>query len=297
MKKIPAQARSVRAVIDSTHTFEGAGFPVTRPFPTETLMDFDPFLLLDEMGPMKLAAGQDTGAPDHPHRGFETVTYLLEGEMEHRDSQGNIGHLKPGDVQWMTAGAGVIHSELTPTEFTKKGGTLHGVQLWVNLASKDKMTKPRYQDIAATRIPVVNRSDGLVEVKVIAGESLGAKAVIETHTPIIYLDLTIQPGGRITQPIPVGFNTFAYIIAGEGQFGEEHQVGIASQMVLFESNVTEIVITNPASSTQPLNLLLIGGKPLGEKVTRYGPFVMNSESEIHQAIADYRTGKFGNINI
>ncbi len=297
MKKTPAQARSVRAVIDSTHTFEGAGFPVTRPFPTEELMDFDPFLLLDEMGPMKLAAGEDTGAPEHPHRGFETVTYLFEGEMEHRDSQGNVGRLKPGDVQWMTAGAGVIHSELTPTEFTKAGGTLHGVQLWVNLPSKDKMTKPRYQDIAASKMPIVTSSDGLVQVKIIAGESLGAKAVIETHTPIIYLHVTIQPGGNITQLIPTGFNTFAYIIDGEGHFGTEEQVGTDSQMVLFESNLDEVLISNASTSKKPLDLLLIGGKPLGEKVTRYGPFVMNTESEIHQAIADYRTGKFGNINI
>lgn len=295
MKTTPA--RSVQAVIDSTHTFEGAGFPVTRPFPTETLMDFDPFLLLDEMGPMKLAAGEDTGAPDHPHRGFETVTYLFEGQMEHRDSQGNIGRLKPGDVQWMTAGAGVIHSELTPTEFTKNGGTLHGVQLWVNLPGKDKMTNPRYQDIATAKMPIVTSSDDLVQVKVIAGESLGAKAVIETHTPIIYLHVTIQPGGSITQPIPTGFNTFAYIIDGEGQFGSEQIIATDSQMIMFESNIDEVTISNPVSNTKPLNLLLIGGKPLGEKVTRYGPFVMNTESEIHQAIADYRTGKFGNINL
>ncbi len=296
MKTTPAQARSVRAVIDSTHTFEGAGFPVTRPFPTEQLMDFDPFLLLDEMGPMKLAAGEDTGAPDHPHRGFETVTYLFEGEMEHRDSQGNVGRLKPGDVQWMTAGAGVIHSELTPTEFIKSGGTLHGVQLWVNLPSTAKMTKPRYQDIASTKMPVVTSKDGKVLVKVIAGESLDAKAVIETHTPIIYLHITIQPGGNIKQSIPSGFNTFAYIIDGQGQFGTEQQVGTDSQMVMFESNISEVLISNPANSTKALNLLLIGGKPLGEQVARYGPFVMNTESEIHQAIADYRTGKFGTIN-
>lgn len=292
----PESKRSIRAIIDSTHTFEGAGFPVTRPFPTQRLMDFDPFLLLDEMGPMQLAPGEDTGAPDHPHRGFETVTYLFSGEMEHKDSEGNVGRLKAGDVQWMTAGSGVIHSELTPPSFVESGGTLHGVQLWVNLPSNAKMTKPRYQDIAAAKMPMAQSENGLVQVKVIAGESLGVKAVIDTHTPIMYLHVTIQPGGEFEQAIPEGFNAFAYIIDGEGLMGVEQAPVKDSQMVMLEPESRTITMSNPTTSAKELNLLLIGGKPLGEKVVRYGPFVMNSEAEINQAISDYRSGRFGTIN-
>lgn len=291
------EKRSIRAVIDSTHTFEGAGFPVTRPFPTQQLMDFDPFLLLDEMGPMQLAAGENTGAPDHPHRGFETVTYLFSGEMEHKDSQGNIGKLKAGDVQWMTAGAGVIHSELTPESFNQSGGTLHGVQLWVNLPSSDKMMQPRYQDIAAHQMPIAISKDGLVQVKVLAGRSLGVHAVIETRIPIMYLHITIQPGGTITQDIPDEFNTFAYIVAGSGTMGVEQTTVQDSQMVMLEPECKEITISNPIQNKEVFNLLLIGGKPIGEKVVRYGPFVMNSEAEINQAISDYRRGQFGTINV
>ncbi len=289
--------RSIRAIIDSTHTFEGAGFPVTRPFPTEQLMDFDPFLLLDEMGPMQLAAGENTGAPDHPHRGFETVTYLFSGEMEHKDSQGNIGKLKAGDVQWMTAGAGVIHSELTPESFNQSGGTLHGVQLWVNLPSTDKMMNPRYQDIAASRMQVAVSKDGLVQVKVVAGQSLGVQSMIETRIPIMYLHITLQPAGSITQEIPDGFNTFAYIVEGSGTMGEEHATVRDSQMAMLEPDCKQITISNPVQNKEALNLLLIGGKPIGEKVVRYGPFVMNSEAEINQAISDYRRGQFGTINV
>lgn len=292
----PESKRSIRAIIDSTHTFEGAGFPVTRPFPTQRLMDFDPFLLLDEMGPMQLAPGEDTGAPDHPHRGFETVTYLFSGEMEHKDSEGNVGRLQAGDVQWMTAGSGVIHSELTPANFIQSGGTLHGVQLWVNLPSSRKMTKPRYQDIAANQMPIARSTDNLVQVKVIAGEAMQVKAVIDTNTPIMYLHVTIQPGGTLEQTIPEGFNTFAYIIDGEGRMGREQAEVKDSQMVMLEPESKTILMSNPAENKKALNFLLIGGKPLGEKVVRYGPFVMNSEAEINQAISDYRSGKFGTIN-
>src|ERR687885_91408 len=181
------KGRTVAAVVDAVETFEGEGFLVRRPFPRPGFSFFDPFLLLDEMGPMDLEPGEAKGAPDHPHRGFETVTYMLSGRMEHKDSQGNAGRLGPGDVQWMTAGAGVIHSEMPEREFARTGGRLHGLQLWVNLPRRDKMIKPRYQEIPAQRIPNAQTDDGLVSVKIIAGEALGAKAAIETQTPIMYL--------------------------------------------------------------------------------------------------------------
>ena len=194
--------RTVAGIVSSIETLEGAGFLVRRPFPKASFSEFDPFLLLDEMGPMTLAPGQAKGAPDHPHRGFETVTYVLSGEMEHKDSQGHAGKLSAGDMQWMTAGAGVVHSEMPSAEFQREGGRLHGFQLWVNLPRRSKMIQPRYQEIPAASIPVARTEDGLVKVRVIAGESLGARAAVETVTPIIYLHFTIQPGGRVAQTVP-----------------------------------------------------------------------------------------------
>jgi redox-sensitive bicupin YhaK (pirin superfamily) len=167
--------RTVSGVVTSIETLEGGGFLVRRPFPKPAFSDFDPFLLLDEMGPMDVAPGEAKGAPDHPHRGFETVTYLLSGEMEHRDSHDHAGRLTPGDVQWMTAGSGVIHSEMPSREFQRRGGRMHGFQLWVNLPQREKMMNPRYQEIANAQIPTATSADGLVSVKVIAGEAMGAK--------------------------------------------------------------------------------------------------------------------------
>src|SRR5581483_976618 len=227
------KSRSVLRVVNSAKTIEGEGFVVHRSFPTHFLSDFDPFMLLDEMGPMDLAPGEAKGAPDHPHRGFETVTYLLDGRFEHKDSHGHSGKLEPGDVQWMTAGAGVIHSEMPEKEFAKTGGRLHGFQLWVNLPKKDKMAKPRYQDIKSDRIPVVKSDDGRVQAKVIAGEAFGKHAVIDTRTPITYLHFTLQPGGKVVRPVPQNHNAFAYVVGGKGLFGADEKPAQREQVVLF----------------------------------------------------------------
>ena len=288
--------RTVAGIVNSIETLEGAGFLVRRPFPKAAVSEFDPFLLLDEMGPMTLAPGAAKGAPDHPHRGFETVTYLLSGEMEHKDSQGHAGKLRAGDVQWMTAGAGVIHSELPSAGFQRTGGTLHGFQLWVNLPSHNKMMKPRYQEIPAASIPTAQTEDGLVTVRVLAGESLGARAVVETVTPIMYLHFTLRPGGRVMQTVPPEYNAFAYIVDGEGTFGADGERGTDGQMVMFAADGDEVLIANPAGAGAPLEVLLIAGVPLDEPVARYGPFVMNTEAEIRQAIEDYRSGRMGAIN-
>ena len=288
--------RSVERIVQSMETLEGEGFLVHRPFPTAALSDFDPFLLLDEMGPKDLAPGEAKGAPDHPHRGFETVTYMLDGRMEHKDSHGNAGRLTPGDVQWMTAGAGVIHSEMPERDFARTGGRLHGFQLWVNLPRRDKLTRPRYQEIPAAQIPTAQTEDGRVTVKVIAGQSLGVRAVIETRTPIIYLHFTLQPGGRIAQPVPAEYNGFAYVVAGAGRFGADGEQATRGQMVMFARDGDDVVIENAADAASPLSVLLIAGVPLGEPVARYGPFVMNTKEEIYQAFADYRSGRMGEIN-
>jgi redox-sensitive bicupin YhaK (pirin superfamily) len=289
------RARTVAGIVNSIETLEGGGFLVRRPFPKASFSKFDPFLLLDEMGPMELGAGQAKGAPDHPHRGFETVTYLLSGDMEHKDSRGHAGRLRPGDVQWMTAGAGVIHSEMPTPEFARSGGRMHGFQLWVNLPKRDKMMKPRYQEIPSAEIPKATSPDGLVAVSVIAGEAMGKKAVIETRTPIIYLHYRIKPGGVATQQLPDAYNAFAYIVEGEGLFGSESERAEDGQMVLFARDGDEMLIENPVDAEARLEVLLIAGVPLNEPISRYGPFVMNTQAEIRQAIEDYRLGRMGAI--
>jgi redox-sensitive bicupin YhaK (pirin superfamily) len=288
--------RTVAGVVNSIETLEGGGFLVRRPFPKASFSEFDPFLLLDEMGPMEVAPGEAKGAPDHPHRGFETVTYLLAGDMEHKDSRGHAGRLRPGDVQWMTAGAGVIHAEMPSREFARTGGRMHGFQLWVNLPKRDKMMNPRYQEIPNSQIPKATSADGLVRVSVIAGEAMGAKAVIETRTPIVYLHYRIEPGGAATQQVPEAYNAFAYVVEGEGLFGAEGERAGDGQMVLFAPDGDEVRVENPADAKATLEVLLIAGVPLNEPVARYGPFVMNTEGEIRQAIEDYRLGRMGAID-
>ena len=292
----PNSLRSVRHVISSQRTREGGGFIVHRPFPTQMLMDFDPFLLLDEMGPVDYAPGEALGAPDHPHRGFETVTYVLAGKMQHKDSHGHAGSLGPGDVQWMTAGAGVVHSEMPEAEFAKQGGHMHGFQIWVNLPRKDKLMKPRYQELPDAGIPVAESADKKVKVKIVAGESLGKSAAIDTRTPIAFLHLTLQPGGSLDQALPEDYNAFAYVISGSGEFGAEGHKAVAHQMVIFGNDGTGVRIANAEKSTEALQLLLLAGVPLNEPVVRYGPFVMNTEEEIHQAIRDYQAGRMGEID-
>jgi quercetin 2,3-dioxygenase len=288
--------RTVAGIVNSIETLEGGGFLVRRPFPKTSFSEFDPFLLLDEMGPMEVAPGEAKGAPDHPHRGFETVTYLLAGDMEHKDSRGHAGRLRPGDVQWMTAGSGVIHAEMPAREFARAGGRMHGFQLWVNLPKRDKMTKPRYQEIPNSKIPKATSADGLVRVSVIAGEAMGEKAVIETRTPIIYLHYRIEPGGAATQQVPRAYNAFAYIVEAEGLFGAAGERAGDGQMVMFAQDGDEVRVENPADAKATLEVLLIAGVPLNEPVARYGPFVMNTQAEIRQAIEDYQQGRMGAIN-
>ncbi|WP_028222213.1 pirin family protein [Paraburkholderia oxyphila] len=287
--------RSIAHVFPAVRTTEGGGFIVHRPFPTRQLMDFDPFLLLDEMGPVDYAPGAAMGAPDHPHRGFETVTYALEGRFGHKDSAGHSGTLGPGDVQWMTAGAGVVHSEMPDPEFARTGGRVHGLQLWVNLPARDKMIAPRYQEISHTRIPQGHSADRKATVKVIAGESLGVKAAIETRTPILYLHFTLAPGARVEQTVAANWNVFAYGLSGTAQYGENDEAIAAQQMVAFAGDGDTVTISAPTDATEPVEVLLIGGVPLNEPVVRYGPFVMNTEQEIREAVLDYQAGRMGRI--
>ena len=288
MKNVLTKQRSVARVVPSMKTLEGGGVVIHRAFPIPAIDEIDPFLLLDHMGPLEMAPGEQTGFPEHPHRGFETVTYLLEGQMEHRDSFGHHGLLSPGDVQWMTAGSGLVHSEMPSAEFIRTGGRLEGFQLWVNLPRRDKMMEPRYQELVSAAIPVAQNADGGVRVRVIAGEALGKEARIETRIPIFYLHYTLQSGASVEVSAPEDFSTFAYVIKGESQFAKERQLAV------FANDGDSISLANP-SSGQPLEVLVIGGRPLGEPVARYGPFVMNTKSELAQAFEDYRNGRMGRI--
>lgn len=289
------KSRTALKVLSATKTLEGAGFPVNRPFPARGSADPDPFLLLDEMGPVELGPNQAKGAPDHPHRGFETVTYLVAGRMQHKDSQGHSGILRPGDVQWMTAGGGVVHSEMPEDEFFRTGGRMHGFQLWVNLPRRDKMMRPRYQEIPREKIPTAVSPDGKTTVRVIAGEAIGAKAVINTRTPIMFLHYTLAPGARVIEPAPPVYNVFAYVFGGSGTFGGNERSATAHQMVLFANDGESLSINSSPEGGDDLEVLVIGGVPLREPVARYGPFVMNTNEEIAQAIEDYQSGKMGQI--
>ncbi|HYH97590.1 pirin family protein [Hyalangium sp.] len=287
-------SRSVSHIITAHRQREGAGFIVRRPFPTHGLDMVDPFLMLDELGPIDYAPGEAVGAPDHPHRGFETVTYNVEGETEHEDSEGHQGYLGPGDVQWMTAGAGVVHSEMPSRRVQQKGGRVHGFQLWVNLPARDKMMKPRYQELPAARIPLVKTEDGKAQVRLIAGEALGAKAVIDTRTPILYQHWTLQPGTVIEQPVPAGYNACAYVFIGQALLGADARpVGEGQLALLGQGDMVRLECA--PSAKEPTQFLLLGGVPLGEPVARYGPFVMNTKEEIMQAVRDFQMGRMGQI--
>jgi len=289
MNTTATEYRTVSRVFTAPKAQDGDGVPLRRAFPGPALIDLDPFLLLDEMGPMDVAPGEARGFPPHPHRGFETVTYLLSGEIEHRDSWGNHGLLSPGDVQWMTAGSGLVHSEMPGETLVREGGRLHGFQLWVNLPRARKMAPPRYQDTPSDRIPVA-RQGGLT-AKVIAGEALGIKGVIDTKIPILYLHLTLGPGAIHVQEIPRTENAFAFVISGQVQMAE--QLAREAQVAIFKRDGVALPIRN--ASDRPASLLLVAGEPIGEPVARYGPFVMNTREEIQQAVEDFRQGRMGEL--
>lgn len=285
--------RTVNRVVPGAATLEGEGVLVHRPFPSRELSEFDPFLLVDEMGPTQVKPNTAKGFPDHPHRGFETITYMLAGRFEHRDSHGHAGKINPGDVQWMTAGAGLVHSEAPEEEFRRTGGEMHGFQIWINLPKKDKMIQPRYQEVPKAQIPEAESNDGRVKVRVIAGESLGKYAVIDTRIPVQYLHFTLQPGASIDQPVPKEANAFAYVFEGsaiiDGKRIDAHN------LAAFSRNGDSVHLEAAADSPTPVELILLSGVPIGEPVARYGPFVMNTKQEVVQAFEDFQAGRMGTI--
>jgi quercetin 2,3-dioxygenase len=283
--------REPARIVTAHRQREGAGFIVRRPFPTQGLDVVDPFLLLDEMGPVDYRPGEAVGAPDHPHRGFETITYMLEGQFEHEDSAGHKGVLRPGDVQWMTAGAGIVHSEMPSREIREKGGRVHGFQIWVNLPAKLKLTRPRYQEVAGAKIPQAASPDGHARVRVVAGEALGASAVIDTYIPIVYQDWTLDSGADVTVPLQSEEQAMAYVFQGSALLGNEGKEIKDGQLALLGAG-DAVRFRGAAGGGR---LLLLAGVPIKEPVARYGPFVMNTQEEIVQAVRDYQSGKMGEI--
>jgi len=275
---------TVTRLVTAQRAVEGDGFVVRRPFPTSGLSHVDPFLLFDHMGPVEFAPGEGTGTPWHPHRGFETVTYLLEGDLEHRDSMGNHGYLHSGDTQWMTAGSGVLHKEGPSAEAQRVGGRTHGLQLWVNLPASLKMTTPAYQDLRADENAVEHR-DGAT-VRVIAGDLFGLTGQGSTHTPISYAHVTIAHGASVATALPAGHNVLAYALTGGFRIGDTR----VDEGVLAIVEGDELTITGVAATSE---VIVLTGRPIGEPVARYGPFVMNTTDEIRQAFVDFDQGRFG----
>jgi redox-sensitive bicupin YhaK (pirin superfamily) len=288
--------RPVEQVGNAVHSFEGAGFPVRRPFPGALdQARTDPFLMMDQMGPVVYAPGKALGAPDHPHRGFETVTYLLDGEMEHRDSYGGGGVIRGGDTQWMTAGAGLVHSEMPTEKMMRDGGLLHGVQIWVNLPKRDKRAEPRYQDITGDQLTLFRNDDGTAIVRLIAGDLAGQHGPGNTHTPIVLAHATLEPGAQVALDWPKEFNAVVYVLSGAGRVGGTDGRALSSGQVAALGAGDVLVLDVHADQTEPFEVLLLGGQPIREPVVSYGPFVMNDKAEIIEAIDDFQAGKMGSI--
>ncbi len=285
-KSSPAmESRHPVAVLRGLPASDGAGVKLTRVIGQPKLPDLDPFLMLDEFGSDK-GADYIGGFPDHPHRGFETVTYMLAGRMRHGDNQGNVGLLRPGSVQWMTAGRGIIHSEMPEQE----DGLMQGFQLWVNLPAKDKMCKPRYQDIDPEKIPVVERADG-IRVKVLAGSFDGVTGPVSAvATEPLYLDISLPAGAALDVAVPAQHNAFAYPFEGTARIGASVDAKVIARGEIAVLSLGAGV--HLAAENGPARLILVAGRPLREPVAKYGPFVMNTPDEIRQAIADYQAGRF-----
>jgi len=290
--------RGVAQVVTAQRQLEGEGFVVRRSFPSVRLALADPFVLLDHMGAVEYAPGEAKGTPWHPHRGFETVTYMIDGAFEHQDTTGGGGLITDGATQWMTAGAGIQHIEKPPERLVVTGGLFHGLQLWVNLPAAKKWTPPRYQDIEAAEVVLLSNDDGSSIVRIIAGDLAGHQGPGSTQTPITYLHATVAPGARLAMPWPRDFNALVYALAGSGSVGPEQRPLDEGQLAVFgpgDAITMRAAEKQPSASPAGWELLVLGGRPIREPIARYGPFVMNTREELAQAVQDYQAGKMGVI--
>jgi quercetin 2,3-dioxygenase len=293
-----AAPRPVKSVTLGPKGFEGEGFPVRRAFAMADLADLDPFVMMDQMGEVDYAPGEPKGTPWHPHRGFETVTYLIDGSFEHNDSNGGGGLISDGDTQWMTAGGGILHIEKPPEALVASGGRFHGVQLWVNLPAAQKFVAPRYQDLRGTGVTMLASPDAGSLVRIIAGDVAGHRGPGSTYTPMTMVHATVAPGATLTLPWRPDFNALAYVLAGTGSFGAERVGARTGQLAVFGAGES---ITVGASAQQEqrhgtgLEVLLLGGLPIREPIAWAGPFVMNTKAEVVAAFEDYQAGRLGSI--
>jgi redox-sensitive bicupin YhaK (pirin superfamily) len=288
----------VASVTTAPSGLEGEGFPVRRAFAGLSLRDLDPFVHMDQMGEVDYAPGEPKGTPWHPHRGFETVTYMIDGTFAHQDSQGGGGLITDGATQWMTAGGGgILHIETPPEELVVSGGVFHGIQLWVNLPARDKMIPPAYQGLEARDVVLLSSADGGALVRIIAGDIDGHRGPGSTHTPMALMHLSVSPGALVELPWNPGFNALAYVLAGSGRVGSEGRPVHLGQLVSFGRGDHVAIRADDAqdSRTDFLELLVLGGQPIGEPVEHYGPFVMNTRDEIVQALEDFEAGRLGTV--
>jgi redox-sensitive bicupin YhaK (pirin superfamily) len=294
----PVRVRPVQVVIPARHAVEGAGFEVWRPFPGGVDAHVaDPFFLLDQLGPVDYAPNEPVGAPWHPHRGFETVTYVMDGVIAHHDSNGGGGVIGEGDTQWMTAGAGILHDEVPTEAYKLSGGRSHGVQLWVNLPASLKMAPPRYQAITRHDLVLLTSSDGGALVRLIAGDLDGHEGPGSTHTPIAYAHASLEPGARLDVPWNPVFSAMAYVLTGHGYAGDERRPVAAHELVVFGpgDRLGVEAAPNQTEDEPRLEVLLLGGLPIREPIAHYGPFLMNTRAEIRTAIEDFNAGRMGRI--
>ncbi|TSB19890.1 pirin family protein [Streptomyces benahoarensis] len=295
----PAEARPrpVLAVATAPSGFEGEGFPVRRAFAGIDYKHLDPFIMMDQMGEVEYQPGEPKGTPWHPHRGFETVTYLIDGTFVHQDSHGGGGTITDGDTQWMTAGSGLLHIEAPPESLVMSGGLFHGLQLWVNLPRKDKMIAPKYQDIRGGSVKLLTSEDGGALIRLIAGDVAGHEGPGSTHTPITMIHMSVNPGASVTLPWRKDFNALAYGLAGFGSAGTERRPFRMGQAVAFGAGDSLTIRADEAQESRSENfeVVLLGGLPIREPMMHYGPFVMNTHAELAQAFEDFQAGRLGTV--
>jgi redox-sensitive bicupin YhaK (pirin superfamily) len=289
--------RPVRSITTGPHGYEGEGFPVVRAFAGVSHTALDPFIHMDQMGEVEYEPGEPRGTSWHPHRGFETVTYMIDGRFAHQDSHGGGGLITDGATQWMTAGSGILHIETPPAELVQSGGVFHGIQLWVNLPKSDKFASPKYQAIEGGEVALVSSEDGGSLVRIIAGELGEYRGPGSTHTPITLAHATIEPGARLNIPWNRDYNALVYVLSGRGTAGPVgHPIQQGQLAVLGPGDRIAVAATDAQDSNRPaMEVLLLGGRPIREPVFAYGPFVMNSKSEVATAFEDYQAGRFGTI--
>jgi len=289
--------RPVASVTTAPSGYEGEGFPVRRAFAGAELRDLDPFIHMDQMGEVEYAPGEPKGTPWHPHRGFETVTYMIDGTFQHQDSNGGGGVITDGDTQWMTAGGGILHIEKPPEELVVSGGLFHGIQLWVNLPRRLKFTDPRYQDIRGGQVALLSTPDGGALVRVIAGEVAGHAGPGVTHTPIALVHATVAAGAQLRLPWRADFNALVYVLAGHGTVGAERRPVRSGQLAVYGPGdvLTAAADASQESRSPALEVLVLGGQPIREPIAAYGPFVMNTRRELIEAFEDFQAGRLGTI--